>query len=464
MKRTYSEPHWSKKRAVGAWPTSASPCTAYPLVADRAGRLSAAHEPDVARELFIRHALVQGEWHTRHRFFETNRRLLEEAEELEHRARRRDIVVDEETLFDFYDARVPGRRHLRRPLRHLVEAGAPRPGPTCSTFDPVDARPRPRPTRCGPTTSPTSGTRAPPTLPLRYHFEPGHRGRRRHDRRTAGDPEHRRRRAVHLERARPAPGPGHRADPVAAQAAPGQLRAGARRRPAVPRRRCRRGRSPSSPALSRYLRSLTGVHVPEEAWDPAQGARPPAADVPGRSTSRVRGRCRARTSRPSSSRCARRSTGPSGRLRTSPGCPRPGRPTWTFGTIEPSFTQTRAGHEVHGFPTLVDEGSTVGLRVAASADEQEAQPPARRTPAAVAGRRRRRRAAARVARQRRQAALAASPYPNVRALVEDCVAGRGRASSSTAGTPVRDPEAFAALRRAVRAPSFRTPRTACCTR
>ena len=43
---------------------------------------------------------------TRHRFYTGNLGLLEEAEELEHRARRRDIVVDEHTLFDFYDARV----------------------------------------------------------------------------------------------------------------------------------------------------------------------------------------------------------------------------------------------------------------------------------------------------------------------------------------------------------------------
>ena len=69
------------------------------------GRIDAA----LARELFIRHALVYGEWHTRHQFFADNRRLLEEAEELEHRARRRDLVVDEHTLFDFYDARIGPR-------------------------------------------------------------------------------------------------------------------------------------------------------------------------------------------------------------------------------------------------------------------------------------------------------------------------------------------------------------------
>src|SRR6478609_12124713 len=104
VKRTYSEPHWSKKRAsVMAYER----VTLYgvPLVADRLvsyGKI----DRELARELFIRHALVYGEWATRHKFYATNLALLEQAEELEHRARRRDIVVDEHTLFDFYDARV----------------------------------------------------------------------------------------------------------------------------------------------------------------------------------------------------------------------------------------------------------------------------------------------------------------------------------------------------------------------
>ncbi len=104
VKRSYSEPHWSAKRAAVM---AHEKVTLYgvPLVADRLvmyGRV----DPALARELFIRHALVYGEWRTRHRFAADNARLLEEAEELEHRARRRDIVVDEHTLFDFYDARV----------------------------------------------------------------------------------------------------------------------------------------------------------------------------------------------------------------------------------------------------------------------------------------------------------------------------------------------------------------------
>ena len=105
VKRTYSEPHWEKKRGAVM---ALEKVTLYgvPIVTERKvnyGRI----DPAAARELFIRHALVQGEWTTHHRFFADNQALLDEAEELEHRARRRDIVVDEETLFDFYDERVP---------------------------------------------------------------------------------------------------------------------------------------------------------------------------------------------------------------------------------------------------------------------------------------------------------------------------------------------------------------------
>src|SRR5690606_4043264 len=61
----------------------------------------------VARELFIRHALVEGEWTTRHHFFKRNRERMAEVEELETRLRRRDLLVSEDILYEFYDARVP---------------------------------------------------------------------------------------------------------------------------------------------------------------------------------------------------------------------------------------------------------------------------------------------------------------------------------------------------------------------
>ncbi|MBW5484902.1 ATP-dependent RNA helicase HrpA [Streptomyces bambusae] len=105
LKRTYSEPHWEKDQAaVMAYER----VTLYgvPIVAQRKinyGRI----DPEVSRELFIRNALVEGDWRTHHKFYADNRKLLTEVEELEHRARRRDIVVDDETLFDFYDRRIP---------------------------------------------------------------------------------------------------------------------------------------------------------------------------------------------------------------------------------------------------------------------------------------------------------------------------------------------------------------------
>lgn len=64
-------------------------------------------DPAGARELFIRHALVEGDWTTRHEFFHANRALLEEAEQLRGAGARHDLVVDDEALFAFYDERIP---------------------------------------------------------------------------------------------------------------------------------------------------------------------------------------------------------------------------------------------------------------------------------------------------------------------------------------------------------------------
>jgi ATP-dependent helicase HrpA len=90
---TYSEPHWDAKRGeVMAFER----VTLYglPLVARRRVGYSRI-EPSVARELFIRHALVEGDWQTRHHFLHDNAALRAEIEELEERARRRDLLVGE---------------------------------------------------------------------------------------------------------------------------------------------------------------------------------------------------------------------------------------------------------------------------------------------------------------------------------------------------------------------------------
>ena len=105
VQRSHSEPHWDSERgAVMAYER----VTLYglPLVARR--RVGYAQiDPPVARELFLRHALVEQDWRTRHHFFADNARLRSELAELEERARRRDLLVGDDEVFAFYDARIP---------------------------------------------------------------------------------------------------------------------------------------------------------------------------------------------------------------------------------------------------------------------------------------------------------------------------------------------------------------------
>ena len=104
-KTVHSEPHWSSSRGA-AMVHEKVLMLGLPLVADRTVQLGNTDKP-LARELFIRHALVEGDWTTKHAFFHRNQEMLEEAGQLEEKARRRDIIVDDETLFRFYDSRIP---------------------------------------------------------------------------------------------------------------------------------------------------------------------------------------------------------------------------------------------------------------------------------------------------------------------------------------------------------------------
>ncbi len=105
VQRTYSEPHWDAQRAA-VMAFERVTLFGLPLVARR--RVGyAAVDPVAARELFIRHALVEGDWQNRHHFLADNARLREHLSELEERARRRDLLVDDDEIFAFYDARIP---------------------------------------------------------------------------------------------------------------------------------------------------------------------------------------------------------------------------------------------------------------------------------------------------------------------------------------------------------------------
>lgn len=104
-KRTHSEPHWSSRRGA-AMATEKVLLYGVVLVADRP-ILWAKVNAEEARDLFIRHALVAGEWTTRHLFWRDNQAVLEEAAQIEARSRTRGVIADEDTLVEFYDARIP---------------------------------------------------------------------------------------------------------------------------------------------------------------------------------------------------------------------------------------------------------------------------------------------------------------------------------------------------------------------
>lgn len=103
-KKSYSEPRWSKSRGAVIADEKVS-LYGVPIVAARPVNYGAI-DPRVSREIFIQSALVEGDWNTKHKFFKQNQQLIREVEELEHKSRRRDILVDERTLFDFYDQRI----------------------------------------------------------------------------------------------------------------------------------------------------------------------------------------------------------------------------------------------------------------------------------------------------------------------------------------------------------------------
>lgn len=168
VKRSYSEPSWSSKQGA-AMALERVMLYGVPIVTGRRvlfGKVDA----EQARELFIRHALVEGDWTTHHAFFAENRRLLDEAEDLEARSRRRGLVVDDDALFDFYDERIPddvvSARHFDQWWK-----GARRRDPDLLTFtrellvaddSGVDE-----------SSFPSTWPQADLALPLTYQFQPG---------------------------------------------------------------------------------------------------------------------------------------------------------------------------------------------------------------------------------------------------------------------------------------------------
>jgi ATP-dependent helicase HrpA len=105
LRRNYFDPHWQKKSAqVSAFEqVQLFGLIIIPRRTVHYGVIDAVE----SRRIFIRAALVAGEFETRAPFFAHNQQLLEQVSELEHKARRQDVLVDEERLFAFFDARIP---------------------------------------------------------------------------------------------------------------------------------------------------------------------------------------------------------------------------------------------------------------------------------------------------------------------------------------------------------------------
>ena len=105
IKKSWSDPHWEKSRGqVVAFEKG----TLYGMAVYGNRRVSfTEHDPVLSRELFIRAALVDGDFDCRASFFNHNRRLIRDIEEIEHKTRRQDVLVDDETIFHFYDEKIP---------------------------------------------------------------------------------------------------------------------------------------------------------------------------------------------------------------------------------------------------------------------------------------------------------------------------------------------------------------------
>jgi ATP-dependent helicase HrpA len=361
LKRTYDQPRWDRKRAQVV-ATERVTLYGLPIVAGRVvgyGQI----DPALSRDLFIRRALVEGEWDTRHRFLAANQALVEEVEALEERARRRDILVDDQVLYDFYAARIPetviSGRHFDRWWRDERRV---RPDLLSFTrellINPVaaeDVAGRPDVWRQGDL-----------ELPLSYRFEPGSA----HDGVTVHIPLKR------LMALRPEGFewlvPAMRPELVVAllRALPKDLR---KQLVPVPEtaesvlKRLEPRQRPLLEALAAEIEAQRGVRIAPGDWDLSrlpnhlrmtfsvedEQGRVVAA---GQDLVAVRERVRPQL---------RRALAEATRK-----LERTGQTRWTFGKIPKVVALPGTNQTVRAYPSLVDEGETVGLRALESPEAQ----------------------------------------------------------------------------------------------
>ena len=364
VRRVYSEPHWSSRQG-SAMASEKVLLYGVPLVAARLvgyGSIDA----ELSRDLFIRHALVEGDWRTEHRFFHANRELLDDVEQLEQRARRRGLLVDDETLFAFYDGRIPAdvvsTRHFDKWWKDTRRAE-----PDLLTFTP-EMLTTDRADAISAEDYPTSWLVGDVELQVTYQFEPG----------TSADGV-----SVHVPLA--VLGglaidafdwqiPGLRHDLVTAmiRALPKAVRrtlipAPDRAAQALQRIHPDEGRL--TDLLSIGLEEVTGTWVPPEEWDLATVPEHLRVTVrvedeqgrligEGKDLAELQHRLRPRLRQALAA--------------AADDLERSGLSAWTIGALPRTRSLTHAGHQVEGYPALVDEGAAVGVRVLPTAAEAEA--------------------------------------------------------------------------------------------
>nr|WP_328823879.1 ATP-dependent RNA helicase HrpA [Microlunatus kandeliicorticis] len=466
LKRHYSEPAWSS-RSGSVLAHETVTLLGIPIVAGRRVGYGTI-DPVVSREIFLRSALVEGDWRTRHHFFARNQALRAEIEGLEERVRRRDVLVDDQVIYDFYDARVPVGivsaahfdrwwRDERRTHPDLLDLSED----DLVAADGTAVRAADFPDRW------TVGTGAAAVdLEVRYVFAPG----------TEED-------GVSLEVPLPVLGrldpdvfgwqvPGFRSELATEliRGLPKQLRTAFVPAPEYARRALARIRSEAPDpfgrtagagsfpaALGRALRAETGVAVPEDAWRPDElpdHLRPTfvvreRGDVvgEGKDLAALQQRLLARSVRSLNAAAS--------------SWTRQGQTAWTFGVVPRRVELDRetgrgASAAVPGFPHLVDEGGTVGLALATGQDAADrahrrglvrlvtltAPDPTRWAVSHMSN--------------QTKLALGTSPYPGVPQLLADArfaatagLVDRHAGPDGPAG--VRDPETFARLVDRVRA-------------
>jgi ATP-dependent helicase HrpA len=431
--RTYSEPHWSARRGA-AMATEKVTLYGLPIVAARPvsyGQIN----PAAARELFISRALVEGDWQTHHRFFHDNRKLLEEAEDLEHKARRRGLVVDDEALFSFYDQRIPAdvtsARHFDAWWKKTRAAD-----PGLLAFSPADL------------ISPAAGDIRPADypnswgeLPLAYEFAPGEPG----DGVSVQIPLAELNQVNGEEFGWQVPGLREELVTELIRSLPKQLRRAFVPAPDTARAVLSRlgpVHGDLLAALSAELGRLGGVSIPRAAWDPSRlpahlritfrvtdGGRELAS---GKDLAALRQELRPRLQAALSEAAA--------------GLTRTGLRTWDLGSLPRVFTHER----VRAYPALADAGDSVDVRLfdtQAQAADAMWRGTRRLLLLAVAS-------GVRAAASRLPAnatlAISRHPYPSAGALLDDCAACAADQVIAGAGGPAWDAAGFARLLAAAR--------------